>query len=113
MLPLLFIAVFLAAGVTANQIAGKFQALFFYQLYRLEVDAHGLANSRMAPGCAKAGVVCSMEEFMKEVCKIKIEPERDASHRIIHPPQGPKTEPRQCARFEQGRLGARRRGSGP
>lgn len=90
MLPLLFIAVFLAAGVTANQVAGKFQALFFYQLYRLEVDAHGLANSRMAPGCAKAGVVCSMEEFMKEVCKVKIEPERDASGNIIRPPKGQK-----------------------
>ncbi|KAF7157660.1 hypothetical protein CNMCM5623_002034 [Aspergillus felis] len=90
MLPLLFIAVFLAAGVTANQVAGKFQALFFYQLYRLEVDAHGLANSRMAPGCAKAGVVCNMEEFMKEVCKIKIEPERDANGKIIKPPKGQK-----------------------
>ncbi|GFF29545.1 hypothetical protein IFM61606_10377 [Aspergillus udagawae] len=90
MLPLLFIAVFLAAGVTANQVAGKFQALFFYQLYRLEVDAHGLANSRMAPGCAKAGVVCSMEEFMKEVCKTKIEPERDANGNIIKPPKGQK-----------------------
>ncbi|GIJ88327.1 hypothetical protein Asppvi_007247 [Aspergillus pseudoviridinutans] len=90
MLPLLFIAVFLAAGVTANQVAGKFQALFFYQLYRLEVDAHGLANSRMAPGCAKAGVVCNLEEFMKEVCKIKTELPRDANGKFIKPPKGQK-----------------------
>ena len=62
--------VFLAAGVTANKVAGKFQVLFFYQLYRLEVDAHGVANSRMAPGCAKNGVVCDMAAFIKEVCRV-------------------------------------------
>jgi hypothetical protein len=88
MLPLLFIAVLLAAGATANQVAGKFQALFFYQLYRLEVDAHGLSNSRMAPGCATAGVVCDMEAFIKEVCKVKLDPERDANGKIIRPPGG-------------------------
>lgn len=90
MLPLLFLAVFLAAGVTANQVAGKYQALFFYQLYRLEVDAHGLANSRMAPGCAQAGVVCDMEAFIREVCRVKKEPERDENGKIIKPPKGQK-----------------------
>ncbi|KAF5858682.1 hypothetical protein ETB97_003897 [Aspergillus alliaceus] len=88
MLPLLFMAIFLAAGITANQAAGKFQVLFFYQLYRLEVDAHGLANSRMAPGCAKAGVVCDMEAFIKEVCKFIIKPERDRDGKIIRDPSG-------------------------
>ncbi|RHZ55469.1 hypothetical protein CDV55_101875 [Aspergillus turcosus] len=88
MLPLLFVTVFLAAGVTANQAAGKWQALSFYHLYRLDVDAHGPANSRMAPGCAEAGVVCDMEAFMKEVCRVKTGPERDANGKIIKPPGG-------------------------
>ncbi|KAE8385655.1 hypothetical protein BDV23DRAFT_190664 [Aspergillus alliaceus] len=88
MLPLLFMAIFLAAGITANQAAGKFQVLFFYQLYRLEVDAHGLANSRMAPGCAKAGVVCDMEAFIKEVCKFILKPERDRGGKIIRDSSG-------------------------
>ncbi|KAK2590719.1 hypothetical protein QQS21_011590 [Conoideocrella luteorostrata] len=69
MVRLLFMAVLLAAATTANLLAGKYKALFFYQLYRLEVDAHGLSNSRVAPNCAKAGVVCDMEAFMKEICK--------------------------------------------
>ncbi|EEP79267.1 predicted protein [Uncinocarpus reesii 1704] len=88
MLPLLFMTVFLAAGVTANKAAAKYQALFFYQLYRLEVDAHGLANSRMAPGCVKAGGVCDLEAFIKEVCTVKKKPKRDASGNIIRLPNG-------------------------
>ncbi|KAF7585363.1 hypothetical protein BBP40_011115 [Aspergillus hancockii] len=81
-------AIFLAAGVTANQAAGKFQVLFFYQLCRLEVDVHGLANSRMAPGCAKSGVVCDMEAFIKEVCNSTLKPERDRDGEIIREPSG-------------------------
>jgi hypothetical protein len=86
MLPLLFITVFLAAGVTANKVAGKYQVLFFYQLYRLEVEAFGLQVSRMAPGCAKNGVVCDMEAFMKEVCETKLGPEFGADKKPIRDP---------------------------
>ncbi|KAE8404903.1 hypothetical protein BDV37DRAFT_282436 [Aspergillus pseudonomiae] len=88
MLLLLCMTVFLAAGATANKVAGKFQALFFYQLYRLEVDAHGLDDSRMAPGCAKNGVVCNMEAFINEICKVTRKPEKDASGNIIRGPKG-------------------------
>lgn len=62
--------VFLAAGVPANKAAGKYHVMFFYHLYTLEVAAHGLKNSRMAPECAKSGIVCNMKEFMKEICRI-------------------------------------------
>ncbi|KAB8266984.1 hypothetical protein BDV30DRAFT_55779 [Aspergillus minisclerotigenes] len=85
MLPLLFLAVFLAPGVMANVVAGKWQALFFYQLYRIEVEAHGLENSRMAPGCAKAGVVCDMKAFMKEISTIRKSPVLDADGKPIKP----------------------------
>ncbi|KAB8244830.1 hypothetical protein BDV35DRAFT_394518 [Aspergillus flavus] len=85
MLPLLFLAVFLAPGVMANVVAGKWQALFFYQLYRIEVEAHGLENSRMAPGCAKAGVVCDMKAFMKEVSIVKKVRALDANGVVIKP----------------------------
>ncbi|KAE8140451.1 hypothetical protein BDV38DRAFT_239720 [Aspergillus pseudotamarii] len=85
MLPLLFLVVFLAPGVVANVVAGKWQALFFYQLYRLEVEAHGLASSRMAPGCAKAGVVCDMKAFMKEISIVKKVRELDANGKPIQP----------------------------
>ncbi|QKX54055.1 uncharacterized protein TRUGW13939_01138 [Talaromyces rugulosus] len=83
MLPLLFITIFLAAGVTANKVAGKYQVLFFYQLYRLEVEAFGLEVSRMAPGCAKNGVVCDMEAFMKEICIIDRKPKFGADKKPI------------------------------
>jgi hypothetical protein len=87
MLPLLFITIFLAAGVTANKAAGKYQVLFFYQLYRLEVEAFGLQVSRMAPGCAKNGIVCDMEAFMKEICRTIIKFERDADGNPIKNPK--------------------------
>ncbi|OGM48718.1 hypothetical protein ABOM_002038 [Aspergillus bombycis] len=86
MLLLLCITVFLAAGATANKVAGKFQVLFFYQLYRLEVDAHGLDDSRMAPGCAKNGVVCDMEAFAKAVCRVDTTAEMGPDKKPIRDP---------------------------
>ncbi|KAL7923817.1 hypothetical protein ACQKWADRAFT_325560 [Trichoderma austrokoningii] len=74
---LLSVTFFLASSV-ANKAAGKYQILFFYQLYRLQVDANGLDNSQMAPGCAKNGVACDLKDFFNHVCVIKKEPRRGA-----------------------------------
>jgi hypothetical protein len=63
--------VFLAVVATANKLAGKYQALFFYHIYRLDVDAYGLENCHMAPGCRKNNGVCDLEAFMRYISAIK------------------------------------------
>lgn len=89
MLPLLFLTIFLAAGVTANKAAAKYQLLFFYELYRVEVDAFGLKNTRMAPDCVKDGAVCDLKAFVKEVCKVNDKAlQYDANGKPIKQPNG-------------------------
>lgn len=49
MLPFLILTILLAAtSAVANKLAGKYQALFFYHVYRLDVEAYGLANCHLA-----------------------------------------------------------------
>lgn len=71
MLSSLFLVAFFAAVVTANRLAGMYQALFFYQVYRLDVDAYGLENCYMAPDCRLNNGVCDLETFMRKISLIK------------------------------------------
>lgn len=52
-------------------MAGKYQALFFYHVYRLDVEAYGLADCHLASLCAKDGTPCNLEQFMRRISKIK------------------------------------------
>ncbi|EEA27405.1 hypothetical protein TMatcc_004307 [Talaromyces marneffei ATCC 18224] len=74
MLSSLFLMAFFAAVATANRLAGMYQALFFYQVYRLDVDANGLENCHMAPSCRLNNDVCDLETFMRKVSLVKPKP---------------------------------------
>lgn len=62
-----------ATGAVANLMAGKYQAFFYYQVYLLDVKAHGLANCHLAPLCAKDGIPGNPEEFLRHLSIIKTE----------------------------------------
>ncbi|KFZ04301.1 hypothetical protein V502_10254 [Pseudogymnoascus sp. VKM F-4520 (FW-2644)] len=90
MLLFFFLTILFAASGMANEAAGKWQLLFFYNLYRYQVDALGLSGSLMAPGCSQKGIVCDLESFVKEVSKVKREPPRGANGMVIPQPKGQK-----------------------
>ncbi|OBT38808.1 hypothetical protein VE00_11105 [Pseudogymnoascus sp. WSF 3629] len=90
MLLFFFLTILFAASGMANEAAGKWQLLFFYNLYHYQVDALGLSGSLMAPGCTQKGIVCDLESFVKEVSKVKREPPRDANGKVIPQPKGQK-----------------------
>lgn len=83
MLLFFFLTILFAAAGMANEAAGKWQVLFFYNLYRYQVDALGLSGSLMAPGCTQKGIVCDLQAFVNEVCAVKREPTRDANGKFI------------------------------
>ncbi|KAL7902432.1 hypothetical protein HDV63DRAFT_399508 [Trichoderma sp. SZMC 28014] len=89
-LSILLVTAFFLASSIANKAAGKYQILFFYELYQLEVEANGVGNSQIAPGCAKNGVACDMKDFFNHICVIEKRPEKDANGDFIKPKGGGK-----------------------
>lgn len=67
----LILILFFAPGALPSLIAGKYQALFYYHLYRLEIDAFGTKDLNMAHLCSKTETPCNLEQFMKHVSTYK------------------------------------------
>ncbi|KAL5331342.1 hypothetical protein ACEPPN_000872 [Leptodophora sp. 'Broadleaf-Isolate-01'] len=66
MLPYAFLLMFLFVGSSmANAAAGKWQLLFFYQVYQYQAAALGVTNSLMAIGCSDPPAVCNLKDFIK------------------------------------------------
>jgi hypothetical protein len=84
------LTVLFAAGAMANKAAGKWQLLFFYQVYRYQADALGIVNTEMAVDCSVikgVAAVCDMKGFVKKVCVSNKIPKRDSKNKVITPVQ--------------------------